>query len=279
MPAEPIKFRCVQCNKLLGVSAHKVGETVHCPKCGAEVVVPEPESEPAPIPPPPEDDPDPSRIFRDMFRVDPPSEEFPDFSPADIRVEPGFEPPIASGSMTLELTGSLELPQIPPPIPAEPAKPKRNPRPAAPTPVSESGFPIIRTEPVTLRPEPPRKPRPEPAAPAPAPLPEIRVEPTPLPSFFEAPTNPPSTVARITVEAPPPPISAIPAPAIIAEPPPIRAEPSSSLVERSTARRSDVVLPRTAVLLWSFFVVLALVSSFAAGLLAGHYVWVSKAGG
>jgi hypothetical protein len=32
-------------------------------------------------------------------------------------------------------------------------------------------------------------------------------------------------------------------------------------------------MPRTALVLWSFFVVLSLVFSFAAGLLAGHFVW------
>ena len=38
-------------------------------------------------------------------------------------------------------------------------------------------------------------------------------------------------------------------------------------------RRDDVIVPRTAMILWSFVVLLALVFAFAAGLLAGRFVW------
>jgi phage FluMu protein Com len=41
---EPIKFRCYRCNKLLGVPARKVGSTVACPQCKAELQVPRLES-------------------------------------------------------------------------------------------------------------------------------------------------------------------------------------------------------------------------------------------
>ncbi|MDR3619264.1 MAG: hypothetical protein P4L85_07935 [Paludisphaera borealis] len=41
---EPIKFRCYQCNKLLGVPARKVGSIVACPRCQAELQVPRLES-------------------------------------------------------------------------------------------------------------------------------------------------------------------------------------------------------------------------------------------
>lgn len=37
---EPIKFRCYKCNKLLGVPARKVGSTVSCPQCQADLQVP-----------------------------------------------------------------------------------------------------------------------------------------------------------------------------------------------------------------------------------------------
>jgi hypothetical protein len=58
--------------------------------------------------------------------------------------------------------------------------------------------------------------------------------------------------------------------------PPLRVERPSLAADRAPApRRSDVVLPRTAVVLWSFFVLLALVLAFASGLLAGHYLWTS----
>ncbi len=44
MAGEPLKFRCYQCNKLLGSSPGKAGSVVSCPRCGAELVVPTPEA-------------------------------------------------------------------------------------------------------------------------------------------------------------------------------------------------------------------------------------------
>jgi hypothetical protein len=35
-------------------------------------------------------------------------------------------------------------------------------------------------------------------------------------------------------------------------------------------------MPRSAVVAWSLFVLLALVLAFVAGLLAGHFVWVAR---
>ena len=43
--------------------------------------------------------------------------------------------------------------------------------------------------------------------------------------------------------------------------------------EPTVDRRRDVVLPRTAVVVWSLFAILSLGLSFAAGLLIGHYRW------
>jgi hypothetical protein len=45
---EPIRFRCYRCNKLLGVPARKVGSTVSCPQCQAELQVPRLEAAVAP---------------------------------------------------------------------------------------------------------------------------------------------------------------------------------------------------------------------------------------
>ncbi len=43
----PIKFRCYQCNQLLGVSRSRVGKVVNCPKCSTGLVVPDPDESPA----------------------------------------------------------------------------------------------------------------------------------------------------------------------------------------------------------------------------------------
>jgi hypothetical protein len=93
MAGAPIKFRCYRCNQLLGVSLSKAGGVVACPKCSAELRVPQP-SEPGPAPgagpgartsataPPP-----------DEARAGAPdaglSLDLLDIRPEDIRVEPG----------------------------------------------------------------------------------------------------------------------------------------------------------------------------------------------
>ena len=41
--AELFKFRCTQCQKMLGAPPSKVGLVVQCPKCRAELIVPPPE--------------------------------------------------------------------------------------------------------------------------------------------------------------------------------------------------------------------------------------------
>ena len=44
--AELFKFRCSECQKLLGISPRKVGRMIHCPQCGAELIVPSPDEAP-----------------------------------------------------------------------------------------------------------------------------------------------------------------------------------------------------------------------------------------
>jgi DNA-directed RNA polymerase subunit RPC12/RpoP len=41
MAGPKIKFRCYQCNQLLGVSRAKAGKVVACPKCSTDLVIPE----------------------------------------------------------------------------------------------------------------------------------------------------------------------------------------------------------------------------------------------
>ena len=44
----PIRFRCVYCNKLLGIARRKGGAVVNCPECNQPLIVPTPEAEQAP---------------------------------------------------------------------------------------------------------------------------------------------------------------------------------------------------------------------------------------
>lgn len=41
----PIRFRCVYCNQLLGISRRKAGTVVRCTNCGGQIIVPEAEAE------------------------------------------------------------------------------------------------------------------------------------------------------------------------------------------------------------------------------------------
>jgi len=43
----PIRFRCVYCNQLLGISRRKAGTVVRCTNCGGQIIVPEAEADAA----------------------------------------------------------------------------------------------------------------------------------------------------------------------------------------------------------------------------------------
>ncbi len=84
--AELFKFRCYQCQKLIGAPRSRFGSVVKCPKCGVELIVPSPDDESLPEP---ETDPDA-------------------FSPEDlgIRLEPEpLSKPVASTSPALAPVG------------------------------------------------------------------------------------------------------------------------------------------------------------------------------
>jgi hypothetical protein len=87
MAAVPIKFRCYRCHQLLGVARSKAGAVVACPKCSAELVVPQP-SEPVTGPA----SADVTASFEARTDGGDPglSLDFLDIRPEDIRVEPGL---------------------------------------------------------------------------------------------------------------------------------------------------------------------------------------------
>jgi hypothetical protein len=256
MPAAAITFRCYQCQKLLGASRSRIGSVVNCPKCSAELVVPEPEAPATEDSPSPEPSPSQSAIDVD------------DGFPAGlIQTEPRPAPDQSSASFFPDLrtqTVGQPFPFIqteestaPPPA-VDRRKPKR-PRPPSPEPSSsESFFPdpalfpapslTDETAAATLeytRPVPPSR----------TPPPEV------APSVMAWPSATPSSQPIV--------------PAVTTEPVPLRESPSRPrLGDRDESpRRNDVSIPRTVVVLWSFFVLLALMSAFVAGLTVGHFVW------
>ena len=102
-------------------------------------------------------------------------------------------------------------------------------------------------------------------------FPALRIDPEPLRSE-------PAARGYSKPRPGPPPEEPIVMPAIAMTPPTLREEatprtPSGGLGRRDVPRRDDVVLPRAAVILWSFVVLIGLVSAFGAGLLAGRFLW------
>lgn len=98
MAGVPLKFRCYQCNQLLGVSRGKVGTVVACPKCRADLIVP---------------DPDEAEFASELESTDIASSprageaseegislDLLDIRPEDIRVEPGvnWTPPLTESA-------------------------------------------------------------------------------------------------------------------------------------------------------------------------------------
>ena len=219
--AEPIRFRCFQCNKLLGVSRSKAGAVVACPQCSAELVVPEAAGTASPTPSP-----------------DPMPTETPKSSPSSSRIEPV----VVLWDATPSSEGSSDV---------------------------DPAFPAVQLEPVSLRAEPAARSRPA-----------LRAAKSSSRDDGEAVDVAAAIpLPRAVVASPPAEPGMIPTLVVAYESPSLRDEPGLrgdpariSPRERSV-RRDDVVFPRTALILWSFLVLLALVFAFAAGLLAGRFLW------
>jgi hypothetical protein len=181
MAGMPIKFRCYQCNQLLGVSRSRAGKAVNCPKCGTGLVVPDVgESPPAAAgsasgePTPAfladvdagvpieladirpedirvqsEDDWRPPPIATDAPR--PASPPAPPTAPAPDPEIPSFlaslAPAAGAGSPAPYDIGSYPTPAVAPP-PAPTAAPAAAPGPAAPA--ADPVVPPIRVEPPSL---------------------------------------------------------------------------------------------------------------------------------
>ena len=91
--AELFKFRCFQCQKLIGAPPSKFGKVVHCPRCGAELIVPSPETE-GESPDEPAPDPDAFRPEDLGLNLEPPRISRPD-APSAKPPDPNEPNPIA----------------------------------------------------------------------------------------------------------------------------------------------------------------------------------------
>ncbi len=194
--AELFKFRCSQCEKLLGVSPKKAGRTVQCPRCGTELIVPIVET----------------------------ASDSLDLQPLDESLELGID---------LGLASPLDL------QPSDRARSKI----AEPAVVEVEAISFLEriagTEDV------------EPANPG------SIVDSEPSASYLEGPD----------ADLDPEPLVQTPVEPLVSQARRSRGH------QASIDRRRDVVIPRTAVVAWSIFALLALACSFVAGLMIGHYRW------
>jgi hypothetical protein len=118
----PIRFRCVYCDKLLGIARRKAGAVVNCPGCGQPLIVPTPEPEPEaaaaasqPSAPPA----GPAKLFeQDDFDVLlEPDATFrtPDPPPVAKRPKAQPAPPVAAASLPpRSFAAERSLPSAPP---------------------------------------------------------------------------------------------------------------------------------------------------------------------
>ncbi len=188
MAGVPIKFRCFRCSQLLGVSPTKVGSVVSCPKCAAELVVPEP------VEPTGSSEGNGPALIHDLAGpspspsyYSPPREstgaidsglplDYLDMRPEDIRVEPGLHVDVPPSPRPATVVMPSPVDDDPSPAPEPPPRYDDRPRPepartAAPTQImaapvlaeeEDSILPPIQIESPTVRP-----PRAAPAPPRP----------------------------------------------------------------------------------------------------------------
>ena len=103
----PIRFRCSQCDRLLGIARRKAGQRIRCPQCGEHVTVPpDVPSEPAPA----------DRTLQDLDDL---------LGPAPVVNGTLVAPPQPA---VATLPASRPLP-IPRPAAPKPPKPKKAPNP------------------------------------------------------------------------------------------------------------------------------------------------------
>ncbi|MDE2507206.1 MAG: hypothetical protein KGM43_08355 [Planctomycetota bacterium] len=259
----PIKLRCGSCRQLMGVSRSKAGMLVKCPKCGVPVRVPEIEPIEGELAHrrAPSGDAATDSVERDVtaapaktreprtgFLVGAPFETIDDLRPEDIRVEPGIEytpPPI-------EQVGEIELGITFEPTPR--GRVEASGSGITPSPTAGREFEAQHIEPM-----PPTPASSQTAAPT-------HVEPTPQ-------ADPVSEVERMRESIFTPRSADVETELPIDVEPPLERDRPIDRDRAIAPRPRDLILPRSVVMAWSLFVLLALAATFLAGLLAGHFIW------
>ncbi|WP_422930580.1 hypothetical protein [Singulisphaera sp. PoT] len=145
MAGTSIKFRCYQCNQLLGVSRNRVGGVVSCPKCQAGLIVPDPTEGAGPLDLRTEGESTGSGSTDGGIPLD-----LIDIRPEDIRVEPGAyrspASPSSSEPQEAATSGGPGLQVAEPPASWE--QPPAPPRPLRPSSASvEAPAPTFAPEP------------------------------------------------------------------------------------------------------------------------------------
>jgi phage FluMu protein Com len=234
MAEDHLRFRCYQCNQLLGVSSRKAGTVISCPRCAAELKVPRPEEQ---------------TVTADASR-------------SGYSVTPESGVPVSSSAPTSK-SGGNALPSFMAEIAAAIPDNLATLRPEDIRVEAEFVDLVITTSEGIVPPAPAAdEPRFEKRPGAP-----VEVE-----AYF-AQTPPPAELPPVVPAEPrsvDPPVD----PAIEAVLPAINIETPTLLPPgRHLQAVSEVILQPATVLAWSLLVLLALPMAFLAGLLIGHFVW------
>ena len=124
----PIRFRCVYCDKLLGIARRKAGAVVNCPQCGQPLIVPTPEPEATaaasqPASPPP----GPGKLFEqddfDVLLEGDATYRTPERPPAPRRAKAPTPPvPVVNPLPPRPLAVERSLPAAPASAPVNPSR-------------------------------------------------------------------------------------------------------------------------------------------------------------
>ncbi len=239
MPPIPLKFRCHRCSQLIGAALSKAGQSVRCPRCEAPLTVPNlaPNASPPNQVEQVESSPSPRSEVRETPNL-PQNEPAPEILNT-LDLDPGELRELAASYHPKEERRRERsrpgLNRSPNPMESV-VHPWPLTEPKRPTPESESD--LETTIAIETDEEQPRRP------PTPPPLPDRSP-----PSLTTTESQVPKTAPLVSTE-------------------------SSSIASPRSRPTRDVVMPRSAVIVWSLFVLMSLFVALVAGILIGHFLWI-----